>query len=92
MATTEPYRVSQKKIRPTCEEASRKVVTGVFNHMDNLTYEAAIAEAVAALPIGSRRLRAGEAGKIARAYGKPVPKVRKDAERLAKRRNNGRAL
>jgi hypothetical protein len=60
--------------------------------MNNLAYGAAIAEAVAALPMGSRRLKAGEAGRIARAYGKPNPKVRKDAERLAKRRNKGSVL
>lgn len=56
------------------------------------TYQETIRRAVAELPPGSRRLRAGEAGAIAQAFGLTVPQVRKDAERLAKRRNSGSAF
>jgi len=56
------------------------------------TYQEIIRRAVADLPPGSRRLRAGGAGAIARAYGLTVPQVRSDAERLAKLRNSGRAF
>lgn len=58
--------------------------------MDN--YQEAIRQAVRALPAGSRRLKAGEAGAIAKEHGKTTSQVRKDVERLAKRRNFGRAF
>lgn len=58
--------------------------------MDN--YKEAIRQAVRALPVGSRRLKSGDAGAISKEYGVTVPKVRKDVERLAKLRNAGRAF
>jgi len=56
------------------------------------SYQEAIRQAVAGLPHGSKRLKAGEAGKIAKAYGLTVPQVRKDVERMARRRFIGRAF
>lgn len=56
------------------------------------SYRDTLRRAAAALPQGGRRLKAGEASAIANAYGFTYSKVRNDVERLAKRRNSGRAI
>ncbi|MCG9626027.1 hypothetical protein L1D34_14395 [Vibrio mediterranei] len=55
-------------------------------------YNEAIRQAVENLPVGGRRLPTGHAGRIARMYGKTIPRVRKDVERGARLRNSGRAF
>jgi|3_EtaG_2_1085321.scaffolds.fasta_scaffold07480_5 hypothetical protein len=52
-------------------------------------YQEAIRQTVRALPAGSKRLKAGEVRAIAEAHGKNKQQVRKDVERLARRKDSG---
>jgi len=55
-------------------------------------YQEALHQAVRALPRGSKRLKSGKARSIANAYGRTVSEVRRDVEKIARKRNRGEVV